>query len=149
VALDQSFVGRTYPPSAPYEVGIEKIREFADAIGDPNPVYRDIDSAKVAGHPTVIAPPTFAIIIINNQAIYTIVADPALGLDWRRVVHGEQTFTYQRPIMAGDSLVLVATIENVMTRAGNDFVTVRTDLNTEAGETVCVGTTTLVARGTA
>lgn len=130
-------------------MGIEKIREFADAIGDPNPVYRDIDSAKAAGHPTVIAPPTFAIIIINNQAIYTIVADPALGLDWRRVVHGEQTFTYQRPIMAGDSLVLVATIENVMTRAGNDFVTVRTDLNTEAGETVCVGTTTLVARGTA
>jgi acyl dehydratase len=149
VALDQSFIGRTYPASPPYQVGIEKIREFADAIGDPNPVYRDIEAARAAGHPTVIAPPTFAIIIINNQAIYTIVADPALGLDWRRVVHGEQSFTYRRPIMAGDGLVLVATIENVMTRAGNDFVTVRTDLNTEAGETVCVGTTMLVARGTA
>jgi len=149
VALDQTFVGRTYPPSAPYEVGIEKIREFADAIGDPNPVYRNVDAARAAGHPTVIAPPTFAIIVINNLAIYTIVVDPVLGLDWRRVVHGEQSFAYRRPIMAGDGLVLVATIENMMSRAGNDFVTVRTDLNTEAGDTVCVGTTMLVARGTA
>jgi len=56
VALDQSFIGRTYPPASPYEVGAEKIREFADAIGDPNPVYRDADAARAAGHPDVIAP---------------------------------------------------------------------------------------------
>lgn len=129
-------------------MGAEKIREFADALGDPNPVYRDVAAARAAGHPTVIAPPTFAIIVINNMAIYTILADPALGLDWGRVVHGEQNFTHQRPIRAGDCLVLVATIEDIMARAGHDFLTIRTDLNSDTGETVCVGTTMLVVRGT-
>jgi acyl dehydratase len=148
VALDQSFIGRTYPASARYDVGVEKIREFADAIGDPNPVYRDAEAAGKAGHPSVIAPPTFAM-IVSMRAIDVIVADPELGLDWSRVVHGEQTFSYHRPIMAGDSLVLTATVQNVMSRAGNDFLTVRTDVATEAGEQVCVGTSTLVARGTA
>jgi len=149
VALDQSFIGRTYPPSPPYEVGLEKIREFADAIGDPNPVYRDIEAARAAGHATVIAPPTFVITIINNQAINMLEADAELGLDWRQVVHGEQSFAYHRPIMAGDELRLSAVIENIMSRAGNDFVLVRTDVTSTAGDPVCVGTTTLVARGTA
>jgi acyl dehydratase len=149
VALDQSFIGRTYPPTAPYEVGLEKIREFAEAIGDPNPVYRDTDAARAAGYPAVIAPPTFAIIIINTRAIFTIIVDPKLGLDWSKVVHGEQSFSYARPIMAGDKLVLTATIENVTARLGNDFLTVRTDLYTDDGQAVCVGTTMLVARGTA
>lgn len=149
MALDQSFIGRTYPPSPPYEVGVEKIREFADAIGDPNPVYRDVEAARAAGHPTVIAPPTFVITIINNQAINMLEADAELGLNWRQVVHGEQSFTYHRPIMAGDELRLSAVIENIMSRAGNDFVLVRTDVASVSGEPVCVGTTTLVARGTA
>jgi acyl dehydratase len=149
VALDQSFIGRTFPPTAPYEVGLEKIREFADAIGDPNPVYRDADAAMAAGYPAVIAPPTFAIIIINTRAIYTIIVDPKLGLDWAKVVHGEQSFSYERPIMAGDKLVLTATIENATSRLGNDFLTVRTDLYTDDGHPVCVGTTMLVARRTA
>ncbi len=149
MALDQSFIGRTYPPAPAYDVGVEKIREFAQAIGDPNPVYRDADAARAAGYPAVIAPPTFAIIVINMHAIFTILADPTLGLDWDKVVHGEQGFAYHRPIMAGDSLVLTATIENIMSRAGNDFITVRTDLDTAGGEPVVVGTTTVVARGTA
>jgi acyl dehydratase len=149
VALDQSFIGRTYPPASPYEVGVEKIREFAEAIGDPNPVYRDADAARAAGHRDVIAPPTFAMIVINMRTIATIIMDPKLGLDWAKVVHGEQTFAYTRPITAGDSLVLTATIENVMSRSGNDFLTVRTDIDTADGARVLVGTTMLVARGTA
>ena len=148
MALDQSFIGRTYPPSPPYEVGVEKIREFAAAIGDPNPVYRDVEAARAAGQPAVIAPPTFVITVIN-QAINMIAADDELGLDWRQVVHGEQSFTYHRPIMAGDGLLMTAVIENIMSRAGNDFVYVRTDVTSRTGEPVCVGTTTLVARGTA
>ena len=148
MALDQSFIGRTYPPLPPYEVGSAKIREFADAIGDPNPVYRDVEAARAAGHPAVIAPPTFVMTIIN-QAINMIEADDELGLDWRQVVHGEQSFVYHRPIMAGDGLMMNAVIENIMTRAGNDFVYVRTDVTSVSGDPVCVGTTTLVARGTA
>src|SRR5262249_25929851 len=119
---------------------------FADAIGDPNPVYRDEAAATAAGHPAVIAPPTF-VMIINLRAIHEIVADPELGLDWSRVVHGEQNFTYHRPIRVGDSLGIVTTIESVMTRAGNDFLLVRADI-TAGGDTPVVTTTaTIVARG--
>lgn len=142
--LDQSFIGRSYP-ALRYEVGAEKIREFADAIGDPNPIYRDADAARVAGQPAVIAPPTFTT-ILNLRAIERIVADPELGLDWSRVVHGEQTFEYHRPVRAGDELDLVATIQNVMERAGNGFLTVRADVSAQ-GEPVVSTTATVVVRG--
>ena len=63
MALDRELVGRSYPPSAVYEVGRAKIAEFAAAIGDPSPLYRDAEAARAAGHPDVIAPPTFAIVL--------------------------------------------------------------------------------------
>jgi len=148
VPLDQSFVGRVYPPSPPYQVSVEKIREFAEAIGDANPIYRDRAAAEAAGHRDVIAPPTFAT-IVNLRCIGAIVEDPALGLDWSRVVHGEQGFRHHRPIIAGDNLVVVASIQDVMTRAGNDFVTIKAEINTVDGEPVSVATATLVARGAA
>lgn len=100
MALDQSFVGRTYPPSAPYEVGREKIREFADAVGDANPAYTDVDTAKALGHADVIAPPTF-VFSITFKAAGVVVQDPQLGLDYTRVVHGDQKFAYRRPVRAG------------------------------------------------
>lgn len=146
MALDQSFVGREYPFPDRYQVGVEKIREFADAIGDPNPVYRDAEAARALGHPDVIAPPTF-VTVINLRAISRIVADPDLGLDWNRVVHGEQSFRYTRPVRAGDSLALTATIEKVLSRAGNDFLTVRADISDAEGLPVSSGTAMLVARG--
>ena len=68
MALDQSFVGRSYPPTEPYEVGREKIREFAEAVGDPNPAYIDPEAAKALGHPDVIAPPTFVFAITFKAA---------------------------------------------------------------------------------
>ncbi len=82
--LDESFVGRVYPPTDAYEVGREKIREFADAIGDPNPAYRDREAAQSIGHPDVIAPPTFAI-VVTIRASRQVIADPELGLDYSRV----------------------------------------------------------------
>jgi acyl dehydratase len=145
VAIDASFIGREYPPSEPYPVGAGKIREFADAIGDPNPVYRDAAAAKAAGYRDVIAPPTFAT-ILNITTIKTIVDDPDLGLDWDRVVHGEQTFEYERPVTAGDALVVTAGIENIMTRAGNEFLTVRARVDTVEGEPVLVSRALIVAR---
>ncbi|HEY3753175.1 MAG TPA: MaoC family dehydratase N-terminal domain-containing protein [Pseudonocardiaceae bacterium] len=144
--LDQSFIGRTYPVGQRYEVGVEKIREFADAIGDPNPVYRDVAAAQAAGHPTVIAPPTFTT-IINLRIIETIVADPDLGLDWSRVVQGEQSFSYHRPIVAGDSLGVLATIDNVMNRGGHGFMTVRADISDADDQPVAVVAATVVVRG--
>jgi acyl dehydratase len=148
MALDQSFVGRTYPPTEPYEVGREKIREFADAIGDANPVYRDRAAAEKLGYPDVIAPPTFPI-VVSMRAGAQVVLDPELGLDYTRVVHGEQRFVYDRPVRAGDRLTVIVTVENIRSASGNDILTTRGDVSTVDGERVVTTYSTLVARGTA
>ncbi|GAA0341557.1 MaoC family dehydratase N-terminal domain-containing protein [Streptomyces olivoreticuli] len=145
MALDQSFVGRTYPATEPYEVGREKIREFADAIGDANPVYTDPEAAKALGHPDVIAPPTF-VFAITFRAAGQVVQDPQLGLDYDRVVHGDQKFAYTRPVRAGDRLTVTSTIETIKSMAGNDVVTVRGEVHDETGEHVVTAHTMLVAR---
>jgi len=146
VPLDQSFTGRSYPPQTSYEVSREKIREFADAIGDANPVYRDPEAAREAGHPDVIAPPTF-LTIINLASINAIVADPELGLDYSRMVHGDQGFTYTRPVFAGDVLEVTTHIDAIMARAGNDFINLRADITDAAGQKVCTTRAQLVVRG--
>lgn len=144
--LDQSFVGRIYPPTPPYEVGREKIREFADAIGDGSPAYRDPDAAKELGHPDVIAPPTFGI-VVTARAGHQVIMDPELGVDYSRVVHGEQRFSYVRPIRAGDALTVVVTVESIRAAAGNDIVSTKGDVSTVDGEPVLTAYSTLVVRG--
>ena len=148
MAVDPSFVGRSYPPTEPFEVGREKIREFADAINDLNPVYRSRAAAQELGHPDVIAPPTFAV-IITLRAGHQVILDPELGIDYSRVVHGEQRFVHARPITAGDVLQVVLTIESIRQAAGNDIVSTRSDVATVEGEHVLTAYSTLVARGTA
>ena len=148
MAINPDYVGRTYPASEPYEVSRVKIAEFADAIGDRNPAYRDPAAAAKLGYSDVIAPPTFAFVLAfgaSRQAIN----DPQLGLDYSRVVHGEQRFVYARPIRAGDRLVTTVTIDNIRSAAGNDLVTTRGDVVTDDGEHVAAVYTTLVSRGTA
>ncbi|MGW0769842.1 FAS1-like dehydratase domain-containing protein [Streptomyces sp. NPDC002676] len=145
MALDQSFVGRTYPPTAPYEVGREKIREFAEAVGETNPVYTDPEAAKEFGHADVIAPPTF-VFSITFRAAGQVVQDPQLGLDYSRVVHGDQKFAYNRPVRAGDRLAVTSTIEGIKSLAGNDILDIRGDVHDETGELVVTAWTKLVAR---
>lgn len=146
MALDQSFVGRSYPPTAPYEVGREKIREFAEAIGDANPVYFDPEAAKAFDHPDVIAPPTFVFALTFKAAGQQVIEDPQLGLDYSRVVHGDQRFVYTRPLHAGDRLTVTSTIDSIKSLAGNDILSVRGEVHDEAGEHVVTSYTTLVAR---
>ena len=148
MALDQSFVGRTYPPTPAYEVGREKIREFAEAIGDPNPAYRSQAAAQELGYADVIAPPTFAI-VLTMKAGHQVVMDPELGVDYSRVVHGEQRFVQLRPIRAGDLLQVVLTVADVRSAAGNDLVSTRSDVSTGDGELVTTAYSTLVVRGVA
>lgn len=145
MALDQSFVGRTYPPTPAYEVGREKIREFAEAVGDPHPAYVDAEAARALGHADVIAPPTF-VFSITYRAAGEVVRDPQLGLDYSRVVHGDQKFRYVRPVRAGDRLTVTSTIEAIKSLAGNDIVDIRGDVHDEAGELVVTALTKLVAR---
>ena len=146
MALDQSFVGRSYPPTEAYEVGREKIREFAQAVGDDNPAYTDPEAAKALGHPDVIAPPTF-VFAITYKAAGQVIEDPKLGLDYTRVVHGDQKFTYTRPVRAGDRLTVTSTIEAIKSLAGNDILDIRGEVVDEAGEHVVTAWTKLVARG--
>ena len=146
MAVDQSYKGRVYPPTPPYEVGREKIREFADAINDPNPVYRDAAVAQQLGHPDVIAPPTFAI-VMSLTAGHQVIVDPDFGIDYSRVVHGEQRFVHHRPVHAGDVLQVIVSVDDVRTAAGNDIVTTRGEVQTVDGEPVVTAVSTIVARG--
>ena len=143
--LDASYAGRTYPASAPYDIGREKVREFAEAIGDPHPAYRDQEAARQLGHADVIAPPTFAT-VLTLRALDQVIEDPALGLDFSRVVHGEERYVYARPLRAGDVVTVGLTIESVRSVGGNDLLTVRGDVTTAHGEHVLTARSTLVAR---
>lgn len=144
--LNKDFVGRTFPRSEPYEISRVKIREFAEAIGDDNPLYRDPEAAKAAGHPDVICPPTFAI-VVSMLATRAVVSDPELGLNYAMVVHGEQRFSYTRPLHAGDVVTGQSTIEGIRTLGSLSMLTTRTDIATLEGEPVCTAHTTLVERG--
>jgi acyl dehydratase len=144
--LDQSHIGRTYPPTAPFKVGREKIREFADAIGATDPLHRDPADAAAKGHPDVVAPPTFPI-VLTMVAGAQFVHDPKVGIDYGRVVHGDQRFRYTRPVYAGDKLTCVLVVEDLTSRAGHDFVTLRTDVSTVEGEPVVTVWARLVVRG--
>ena len=146
--VNRDYAGRTFPATAPYEVSRVKIAEFAEAIGDPNPVYTDRDAAVAAGYPDVIAPPTFPI-VVTMASSGSAVADPELGINYAMVVHGEQRFEYSRPLRAGDLVTAQSTIESIRNVGRNVLMTTRTELRTVAGEHVCTAFSTLVERGAA
>jgi acyl dehydratase len=143
--MDQAFVGRSFPPAEPYLVGVEKVREFADAIGEASRLCRDRTAARAAGYPDLVAPPTFAMAVVA-RAQEAVLFDPALGLDFSRVVHGDQAFTHHRPICAGDELSAVVHIDAIRQLAGNDIITLRTELADAAGAPVSTAVSTLVSR---
>lgn len=146
MALNPEFIGRTYPASEPYLVGREKIREFARSLGETSPLFFDVSAAKVAGFADVIAPPTFAI-IISMVAGEKVVFDPDLGLDYSRVVHGDQRFVHHRPIVAGDSLSSVVTVDDIRSVAGNDMITVKTEITDSTGALVSTVYSMILSRG--
>ena len=147
--LNADFVGRQYPSAEPYEVSRELIRRFADAIGDPNPAYRDSVAARALGHPDVVAPPTFLTVLTFRYFADSPMLDHALGLDYSRVVHGEQRFVAHRPVYAGDVLRLVSSIEDIRTAGRNEVLTTRTAVTTVDGEPVADLYSSVVSRGTA
>lgn len=132
-------VGRSYPPTRPYRVSAAKIAEFAAALGgvgggDLNPAYSGENP---------IAPPTFAAVIASH-AWDALFDDDELGLALRRTIHGDQKFTWRRPLRDGDEVLATLTIDSVRSRGPLDWVGVRVDLDTTAGERVCTATSTLL-----
>jgi acyl dehydratase len=146
MAINREYAGRVFPASEPYEVSRVKIAEFAAAIGDANPVYRDRTAAQAAGHADVIAPPTFAI-VISMSGSGAALADPGLGLDYAMVVHGEQRFTYTRPLLAGDVVTAQVTLTEIRDAGRNVMLTTSTDITTVTGELVCTAVSSIVERG--
>ncbi|PZR54837.1 MaoC family dehydratase [Xylanimonas oleitrophica] len=146
---DPAFAGREYPATQAYSVGREKVREFADAVGALHPAHHDIVVARGLGHPDLVAPPTFAVVIAQRaEAQY--ITDPAAGVDFSRVVHADERFTHHRPIVAGDELVTVLHVDSVVHRAGIAMVTTRCEISAvtaDGHEPVSTVVSTLAVRG--
>ena len=138
--------GKQYPATAPYLVGREKIREFAHAVKSVSPVNLDLFAAQAAGYTDLVAPPTFAV-VIQERSLATVLADPEAAIDISRVVHGDQRFSYVRPIVAGDELTSVLTVASVKTLGAHSMVTFETEIFDIDQQLVCTATSTLVVRG--
>ena len=130
--VNPSIEGKVYPPTEPYEVGREKIAEFARAT--------------LAATVSEFAPPTFPV-VIQERSMATVLSDPAAEIDFSRVVHGDQRFSYVRPIRAGDLLHSELEVVSVKSLAGNQLVTFETRIYDSANQLVCTATSTLVVRG--
>lgn len=146
--MDSSFVGRSFPLGEPYVVGAEKIREFASAIGDHNPISHSTAAARAAGHDALVAPPTFAVVAVA-RAQDAVLFNPELGLDFSRVVHGDQRFVHHRPILAGDALSCTVHVDSIRALGSNDVLTLRSELFRADGTLVTTAVSSLVARGNA
>jgi acyl dehydratase len=147
--INRDFIGREYVAKDTYEVSRELIRRFADAIGDANPAYRDIEAAKALGHPDVIAPPTFLTVLGFRFGGTGPMADPSLGLNYALVVHGEQRFVHHRPVRAGDVLTITSSVADIRDAGRNELMTTKMTITTVDGEPVADAYSTIVSRGTA
>ena len=146
MSVNAEFAGRTYPPSGPYAVDAASIAGFAAAIGSTDKVHTSTEAARAAGYRDVIAPPTFAV-TLAQQCDRQLIEDPEAGIDFSRVVHGEQRFVHHRPITAGDKVLGTLTVDGVRAAGGHSMVTTRTELATTDGEPLCTSTSTIVVRG--
>lgn len=146
MAVNPAVAGRQYPPSEPFAVTREHIGAFATAVGAEDPVHHDPEAARAGGHGDVVAPPTYAV-VLAQRCDAQLIRDPEAGIDFSRVVHGEQSFVHHRPIEAGDRLVGVLHVDRVREAGGHAMVTTRTELADGEGRPVCTTTSMIVVRG--
>ncbi len=138
-------IGKTYP-STTYAVGREKVREYARAVGETNPLHHDVDAARSAGHRDVVAPPMFAV-VYSGPAMGPAIYDPDVGIDFARMVHGGQEFRWGPLVVAGDEIVTQVTVRDISERGGMGFYVFESRSVNQDGEEVCVGTWTNIVRG--
>ena len=138
-------VGKTYPPTL-YAVGREKIKEYARAVGETNPLHLDHEAARAAGYADVVAPPMFAVVYCS-AAMGPAYFDPELGIDFPRLVHGGQEFKWGPLVVAGDEITSTVSVKSVEERAGNGFFVFESVSTNQDGHTVSVGTWTNMVRG--
>ena len=136
--VNPAIEGKRYPRTSSYLVGREKLREFAKATFLPEQTS--------AENSDLVAPPTFAV-VIQEQSLKQVLSDPDAKLDFSRVVHGDQRFIYERPIVAGDDLTSELVVASIKTLAGNHLVTFNTEIFDSENKLVCTAISTLVVRG--
>ena len=144
--MNPQLQGRVFPPTEPYLVGREKVREFARAVLATNPINVDPEAARDAGYDDVVAPPTFAV-VVQERTLAQLLAEPDTGIDYSRVVHGDQRFTSSRPIVAGDLLTATLTISGVKTLGAHSMITAESSITDATGAHVVTAVSTIVVRG--
>jgi acyl dehydratase len=140
-----SAIGKTFAPVT-YAVGREKIREYAHAVGETDPVYLDPEAARAAGYRDVAAPPMFAV-VYSAPALAAALFDPEVGIDYSRMVHGGQEFTWDSVVVAGDEVTTEAQVLDIAVRGGMGFYVFETRSRNQDDEPVCTGTWTNIVRG--
>ncbi len=140
-----SAVGKTYEPVT-YAVGREKVKEYAYAVGETNPLHVDHEAARAAGYGDVVAPPMFAV-VYAGLAMTKPLFDPEVGVDFAHMVHGAQEFRWGELVVAGDEITTTASVKDVAERAGLEFFVFETVSVNQRHETVCTASWTNIVRG--
>ncbi len=137
-------IGKTYPVTT-YAVGREKVREYAHAVGETDPLYLNVEAAREAGYADVVAPPMFAV-VYAGRAITPALFDPDVGIDFPKMLHGGQEFIWGPVVVAGDEIATTTTVKDIATRGGMNFFVFETDSRNQRGETVCTGLWTNIVK---
>jgi acyl dehydratase len=144
--VNPELVGRVFPPTSPYLVGREKVREFARAVFADDPQHTDPAAAQALGYPDVVAPPTFAM-VIQDLTLQQLLAEPDSGIALERTIHAEQRFRYTRPIVAGDELTGRLTVSGLRAIGNGAMVTSEAEITDAAGAHVVTATSVLLIGG--
>jgi acyl dehydratase len=146
VPVNPELVGRVFPPTAPYLVGREKVREFARAVFATDPQHTDPEAARARGYVDVVAPPTFAM-VVQDLTLQQLLAEPDSGIALERTIHAEQRFRYSRPIVAGDELIGRLSVVGVRAVGAGAMVTSEAEITDAAGAHVVTATSILLIGG--
>jgi acyl dehydratase len=138
-------VGKTFPPMV-YAVGREKIREYANAVGETDPLHRDLDAARAAGYADLVAPPMFAV-VYGLPAVAPALFDPEVGVNFAMLVHGAQEFEWGPVVVAGDEISTSVTVAAIEQRGELAFYVFESVSGNQLGQQVCRGTWTNIVRG--
>jgi acyl dehydratase len=145
MSVSTSAVGKRYPPTV-YAVGREKIREYALAVGETDPLHLDVTAARSAGYADVVAPPMFAV-VYSAAALGPGLFDPEVGINFALMVHGSQEFRWGPLVVAGDEITTSITVKDISESDGKGFYVFESVSTNQAGDTVCVGIWTNIVRG--
>ncbi|HEY1687274.1 MAG TPA: MaoC family dehydratase N-terminal domain-containing protein [Solirubrobacteraceae bacterium] len=138
-------ISKSYDPVT-YAVGREKIREYARAVGETNPLHLDLQAARDAGHADLVAPPMFAV-VYAMPAVGPGIFDPEIELNFAMMVHGGQEFEWGPLVIAGDEITTVGTVKDIYEDGGRGYYIFESISKNQKGEQVCRGTWTNIVRG--